>query len=157
MLQDDARKLKQQQNIFGKKPAHEHKRISLSVQLRIEGLAHVEHAAVCDELMNEVMLATNFAMTKTNNVTPSFNEWCICYGAGGEFAQQLALQLESEKALKDLFTNVHGCRICINGRNLMVEARSLHPHFISAGPLAGNFVALPASSSRSIAGGGPCL
>ena len=139
---DEVHRLRQQATL-AKRPAAAATFASLSAQLRIEGLPHVGHELICDELIEKVNVSTQLKLVKSSTAVPGTNEWCICYRAGGEFAQQIAVQLESETALRTLFAKIHGCGICINGRNLMTEVRSIHPQAAPAGLGASNLVFAP--------------
>ena len=77
--------------------------------------------------------------------------------AGGELAQQIAIQLDAETALRTLYAKMHGCAICINSDNLIAEACSIHPQAASAGPNANNFAFAPGyASGSSPVGEGSC-
>ena len=97
--------------------------------------------------MSRVSEVTGLSLSKTDSPDPNDGEWSICYRAGGELAQQIVVKLPDEQALKSMIMLTNGCGIRVNGRNLVVEVRTIdHPS--SAGVDARNFVPR---------GGGSCL
>ena len=137
-----------QQAIAAKKAPKESAALALKARLCVEGLTHVEHVSVCQELMKKVNEVTSLPLTQASGDTIAANEWAINYKLDGSFAQQINIQLCSEEALKMLLMHVQGCGIRIGGRNLSVEVRSGHAAADFAGMSACNLVT---------GDGGPCL
>ena len=102
LLQDDLQNLRQQASLE-RRPVNEQQIMSLHTQLRIQGLPHVEHPMLCEDLMNKISQVIQIPLNKATGITPGANEWVVCYLTGGEFAQKIALQLENEEALKNSF------------------------------------------------------
>ena len=155
LLQDAMQTARQRCNLASR-ASREQETASLHAQLRIEGLPHVEHESMCGALMDKVMQVTKINLCKAPSSVPGVGQWAISYRSGGEFAQQIAVQLDSKEALKQLIMHVHGSGVRVNDRNLVVEVKSIHPELTRAVVTAQNFVT-PVSSSGPPTGGGTCL
>ena len=149
VLQEDMQKQKQQA-VLSKKPEKEQLEACLSTILRVEGMPHVQHEETCDIIMSRISDVTKLPFVQASSRTLGNLEWEIDYRSGGEFAQQIRVQLPNDDALSTLIMHVHGSGVRINEHNLALEVRSIHPKFSHAGALAKNIVPPPL-------GGGPCL
>ena len=100
--------------------------------------------------MTKIGEATQLQFSKATHGPPKDLEWEVDYRAGGEFAEQIKVQLLDEEALKTVIMHVNGSGVRVNGKNLALEVRSIHPGFSPAGTAAKNIVLPPPA-------GGPCL
>ena len=139
LTDDQVAKARQQASIQKKTPKDKLS-ATLLTHLRIEGLPHVGHISVCQELMQKVCIAASLSLVQASQANPDPNEWAISYRGDGSFAQQIAVQLTSEDSLRALIMSVHGSGVRVAGRNLAVEVRSAHPDASCAGLSAGNLV-----------------
>ena len=140
---------KKQQAVLLNKSEKEQLEACLSTILRVEGMPHVQHEETCDIIMSRISDVTKLPFVQASSRDLGSLEWEIDYRSGGEFAQQIRVQLPNEDALSTLIMHVHGSGVRINGHNLALEVRSIHPKFSHAGALAKNIV--------PPLGGGPCL
>ena len=153
VIEQQVAKRKAQQHLASRIPS-ERPLISLSAHLRVTGLPHVCHDAICNELMLKVSETTQVPLTKCNSDFPAPGEWTICYRPDGTFAQEVLVQLPSDDALTSLLMHVNGSGIRVGGRNLSIEVRSPHPGCGPAGALAKNMLV---HGLRGTDGGGQCL
>ena len=155
LLQDEMQKMKQQESLKSKSETIQNA-AALHTTLRVEGMPHVQHESICEELVHQVSQITSIPLNKSGSIIPGVHEWAICYKNGGEFSQKIAIQLSSEAELQSMIAHVQGCGIRVGGMNLVVEVKSIHPQFHCAGTSAKNFIT-PPQSLVNLFGGGQCL
>jgi len=138
-----------QKVLIARKPAAEREKVSMQVQLKIEGLPHVRHEEVCNTLMGNIGEVTKIPLNRGGGLVPGPSEWIPSYRNDGSFAQQILVQLPTEQAVLHLIQCVHGRGIKINGVCLSVDVKRIGVADASQGVHAQNFICEP--------GGGQCL